>query len=120
VWLRVGELPFLASTSARDGALSAPIAALARFAATSGEPERFAVTVTVVATAVTAAAIARRSRWFPVATAALLFGFFGLCLGPYALRYAAETQRLLAPAQVLAIVALAGRITQRREPVHSP
>jgi hypothetical protein len=86
---------------------------------TATSPARVPVTLSVGLTAVAAFVVWRRVRWFPVASSAMVFGFFALCIGSNSLRFAAEAQRLLAPAQVLTIVALVAKVTHRETPGHS-
>jgi hypothetical protein len=113
VWVlvRIGELPFLATTSARGGALSAPFAAIADFATDPAQSSRLTIVAALVTTVVACGLVVRVRRWFPVSDVALAFTALALCMGPTTLHYSQEAFRLLAVPQTFALVAIVGAST---------
>jgi hypothetical protein len=116
IWvrLRVGQFPFLAHTVQRTEAFGAPAAGIRSTLHTRPPFYGSIVTLTVatIAVAFLAAYVAHRS---PLGALAGVFGVLTLCLGPNALRYSFEIGRLLAPAQVFAVLALAVAWSERRQ-----
>jgi hypothetical protein len=114
VWVRVriGEFPFLAHTLSRTQAIGPPAAGL-RFALVHHTPDHVAVVSAVLVTVALCCIGAYFARDLPIGgfTAALAVLF--LCLGPNALRYSAETLRLLSLPQVFALLCIAVAIGRR-------
>jgi len=111
---RIGAFPFLAHTVQRTGAIGLPFAGM--WTTWNATPHHSATilaltSVTIVAAAV-AAWVARRS---PIGGVAAAFGCLTVCLGPNALRFGFEIGRLLAPAQVFALIAIATAWSTRRK-----
>jgi hypothetical protein len=112
VWVRgrIGSWGFAAP--AGRAAIAFPFAGFARvFGERGGLGGWDLAAVTLGAVTVTAAVVAaRRTRWFPIAAAALLYAVLIVCLGRSAVRLPAQTIRLMLPAQVLTTLAfVAGR-----------
>jgi hypothetical protein len=111
VWVRVGQLPFLATTSARRGALSAPFVAIADFATDATQSSRTKIVAALVVTMIASVVAVRVRRWFPVSDVALAFTALVVCMGPTTLHYSQEAFRLLAVPQTFALVAIVGAFT---------
>jgi hypothetical protein len=114
VWLRwrVGEFPFLSHTGAT--ALSAPGVGIHDVIAAK-TPNYQLVVAMVLVTVVLGLAGAWRARRFPIAGLAAAYAVLAVCLGTNALRYEAETMRVLALPQVVALLCVVLAVTDRHE-----
>jgi hypothetical protein len=119
VRVRIGEFPFLAHTLSRTQAIGWPGAGL-RYAQIHRTPDHVAVVTIVLVTVVLCCVGAFVARDLPIggftATLAVLF----VSLGPNALRYSAETLRLLSVPQVFALLCIAVAIGRRLQPQSGP
>jgi hypothetical protein len=106
VRIRVGEFPFLAHTLQRREAFGLPFAGMRTV--WHEQPPHYlstlALTIVTIVVAFVAAWIGRRHA---IAGVSAAFGCVVLCFGPNALRFSFEIGRLLAPAQVFALVTIA-------------
>jgi hypothetical protein len=116
VWLRwrVGEFPFLAHTISRTAAFSAPGVGIHDVIAAK-TPNYQVVVGMVLVTVVLGLAGAWRARRFPIAGLAAAYAVLAACLGTNALRYEAETMRVLALPQVLALLCIVVAVTDRHD-----
>ncbi|MGO9874275.1 MAG: hypothetical protein ACLPVY_10790 [Acidimicrobiia bacterium] len=110
---RIGAFPFLAHTVQRTGAIGLPFAGM--WTTWNDMPHHSTTILTLTSVTIAlAAAAAWAARRSPIGGLAAAFGCLTLCLGPNALRFSFEIGRLLAPAQVFALVALAIAGSTRR------
>ena len=116
VWLRwrVGEFPFLAHTMSRSAALSLPGVGIHDVIAAK-TPNYQPILVMVLVTIVLGLVGAWQARRFPIAGLAAAYAFLTACLGPNALRFVAETMRVLALPQVVALLCIVLAVTGPRD-----
>ena len=107
IWVRwrLGAFPFLAHTYSRTGALSLPLVGL-RQALDARTPNIGVVTGAVIITVVIGAAASWVMRGTWVGALAFVYTILTLCLGKNALAYLLENARVMAVAQVFALVCL--------------
>jgi hypothetical protein len=113
-WVRVqvGEWPFLDPSSSRRNALSLPFVGFARVVPDAGSDHVAAFVIGAITVAAAAWAWRRSSRT-PVSEGAVLFGLLVLCFGQAAWFRPGEAIRLMAPAQLLTVIAL---VSPARQP----
>jgi hypothetical protein len=118
VWLavvraRFGEWGF--RQPAGRGALSGPFAGYVRVVVERGALDGWylAAALLGIVTVVAGVWVYRRSDWFPIAQAALLFSLLIVFFGPTAVRLPAQTIRLMLPAQMLILLAALGGLAPR-------
>jgi hypothetical protein len=120
VWLRVrvGEFPFLASTTNRADALDLPFAGV-RAVVSARAPDYQAIVAMLLVTVALGVAAAWIARGTQLGGLAAAFALPSVCLGVQALRFEGEAMRLLVVPQVFAVSAIAAtcsgrnRITRR-------
>ena len=107
VWVRwrLGAFPFLAHTYSRTGALSLPLVGL-RQALDARTPNIGVVTGAVIITVVLGAVASWVMRGTRVGALAFVYTILTLCLGKNALAYLLENARVMAVAQVFALLCL--------------
>jgi hypothetical protein len=111
VWLRVGQLPFLAATSARTDALSPPLVAIRDFARDPVQAARVKIVGALVLTVVACVVALRMRRWFPLTDLAMVNVALVLCMGPSTLHYSQDALRGMVAPQVFALLAIVGALT---------
>ena len=111
---RIGAFPFLAHTVQRTGAIGWPFTGM--WTTWHDTPSHSATILTLTSLTIVLAAVAAwQARHSPIGGLAAVFGCLTLCFGPNALRFSFEIGRLLAPAQVFALVAIAFAWSTRRK-----
>jgi hypothetical protein len=110
---RIGAFPFLAHTVQRTNAIGLPFAGI--WTTWNDTPWHSATILTLTSATIALAAVAAwTARRSPIGGLAAAFGCLTVCLGPNALRFSFEIGRLLAPAQVFALLAIVIAWSTRR------
>jgi len=107
VRVRIGQWPPLDPAESRRGALDLPFRGYWHIKGGFHPSDVFAFTLAAV-TVIGGLWVWRRGQWWPISDAAALFSLLILFLGPNATRLPGELVRLIMPAQVLIVLALAG------------
>ena len=110
---RLGAFPFLAHTYSRRGALGVPFGGL-RQALDAGTPNIGVVTAAVVVTVALGLVASWLARGTRIGTLALVYTVLTVCLGKNALAYLLENARVMAVAQVFALLGIVVGISARR------
>ena len=112
VWvrIRVGHFPFLDPARARRDAMALPFLGWLRtLNGPLGRGQDFAVLIAAI-TVLTASLIAAQGRWtYPVTHGALALAALVACFGSGVFALPGEALRVMAPAQVLLLIAACGR-----------
>ena len=121
IWVRVriGEFPFLAHTLSRSEAIGWPFSGL-HYIQVHRTNDHAAVLTVVIVTVALCCIGAFVARDLPIGGFTALLAVLFLSLGPNALRYSAETLRLLSVPQVFALLCIAVAIGRRLRPQRDP
>jgi hypothetical protein len=103
--LRLGEWPFLASTSCRTLAVSPPFVGPVQLLRDGVTPSRISEVALVLTVAGAGAAVWLRRPSSPVAGSAAVMAAFTLCFGFHVLDFWGDTLRVMSPALALVVVA---------------
>ena len=108
VWIRarLGEFPFLAHTYSRTGALALPFAGIAK-AMSAHTPGVGAMVVLTAVTVVLGAVAGRTARGTRIGQLAIVYAVLTVCLGMNTVAYPLECERVMAVAQVFAVLGIA-------------
>ena len=115
---RVGEWPFLDDSISRREALSPPLGGALTIVREGASGDHVVAFVLGALTIACAVWVARRFVWWPISQGALAYALLLLLLGPNAWRYPGEAIRLMGPAQILIVLAVAVSppTARRRQP----
>lgn len=119
VWLRVGEIPLLASTPSRSEAFGVPFAGVVQQLVHNWSGPTLVTCVLVTGSAAFALWLLARRRTL-VAWVALAFAVFGLCLGPNVLQFSGDTMRVLGPGLAFLLLARSAWSPERGRAAVSP